>query len=328
MRVATGLAATAVMIATAVLPRAGATSVEALYQALEPHVLIETQRINQVAIAAALQAIDAGAELRPTGQSDAPATGSIIAIAEPWPEGLARVKVNGLHSDGRADALASLRALLKPDTIGLILDLRGAGGSDLDTLDAFGGLFFATNTPLYDLRDGYGNVLATHVAHADAPPPSLPPVMLLVDRGTHGASEALAAILRHHSGVMLLGETTRGDSAQRVRVPFTDAQDLWVGTSCIVPSDGGLYAPAGVHPHVPVSPAPPGTNLLATTSTDAAAPLAATPAAPLAATPADTNATDIATAPAAPLLATFTGKDPVLRRAADIILGLHALRKP
>lgn len=306
--------AAAALLAAAPAP-AASTGLDDLYRALEPHLPIATQHINQIAIDAALQAIDPHAERMPRGEAPAPATPAIVASAVSWPEGIVHARLNGVYATDRREAIGNLRALLTTNAIGLILDLRGAGGHDLDTLDALAGLFFPPDSVIYELRDGYGNVLAQHVARADERPPALPPIMLLIDGRTYGASEALAALLHDHAGVMLLGETTGGDAAQRTRVPWSETHDLHVGTAWLVPISGDAYHPAGVQPHVPILPPP--TTLAPTNTLTHAVPATA---------PASTN--EPAAATKGPTLAERVGNDPLLRRATDIILGLHALHQP
>ncbi|MDA0576641.1 MAG: S41 family peptidase [Verrucomicrobia bacterium] len=293
-----------------------AAPVADLLRALDPYGPVNTQRVERAALEAALRAMDPGATFVPAmPATDNAPTPPLLNQQARWPEDIVLFAFNGLHPD-QADALATMRTLLTPKPVGVIVDLRGAGGDSLETLDLAGGLFFPHATPLYELRDGHGTSVTTHYARAESPSPELPPLMVLIDANTHGAGECLAAILRGHAGTMLLGARTRGDSASRTIIPWSEQEHIRYGTSWIVPLGSADYFPGGVIPHIAISHAPPSD-------------LPALPPSPVNdetnTTPPDvsasTNAVDLT-------LAARVGDDVVLRRAVDIILGLRALRQP
>lgn len=299
-------------VALLLLPAlAGAAPLDAIFRTLETYGPLNTQRVERAALVAALQAIDPHATLVPKSRPH-PAPDADVPLLhhhERWPEDIVWLQFGGLSTTASNEAITAMRDVLEPTPTGVILDLRKAGGDNLDALDAVCGLFFTNDTAIYQLRDGYANVVTTHFARANSPPPTLPPVMLLIDGDTRGASEALAAVFKRHPGVMLLGAPTRGDSAQRVFLPFSNNEDLYIGTSWIVPIESADYFPNGVIPHIPIT-----TNISAIATN--------TPSPMIAPAPLSTNALP------GPSLAERIGDDVVLRRAADILLGLHALRQP
>lgn len=295
-----------------------------LLRAIEAHVPVQTQRVEHAAVQAALLAVDPQGRLLPRGEDAGTTNGVAVtdtdeafnAEVEHWPQGLLRIRLNGLHAGGQETGVAALRAAMTTNATGIVFDIRGAGGESLSALDSMCGLFFKSGTEVYRLVDGYGHVQAHHTARADTPPPVIPPVMLLIDNRTRGASETLAAVLRTHPGTMLLGTPTRGDSARRERIPCTPEEDLYVATAWIVPADGPDYYPLGVQPHLLITGEsaqdllPAGEASSPEDDHDQPTP-PVQPASP-------TNAVEAG-------LAAHVDGDPVLRRAADILLSLHAL---
>ena len=79
------------------------------------------------------------------------------------------------------------------------MDLRNAGGSDLQAAADIAGLFLPGKPPLINLRDGTGEAVASFTgkpaAKIDAP------LMVLVNRETSGAAERLAVMVDHQRQV-------------------------------------------------------------------------------------------------------------------------------
>ena len=278
---------------------------------------IPYDRTNVVtaAIGGALQAVDAGARF-----VSAEAARALVARGEPvfgafgvttnratldavelLPEGLAYLKVNALGPGSGAEILAHLRCL--NDRTGVIIDLRGADGADLDAIAAVASPFRRVGEPLFAVCDLRGRELAVYAATSAVP--CRVPVMLLIDWETRGSAEALAACSRGVPGVMTIGEPTRGESQLRELLLLTDGSFLYVATRRLVPAGRPAYDRTGVQPDVTVNLLDPG----AFVNGDS---------------PFRGRAASAKTVRDHELMLRVN-HDVVLRRAVDIILGLKAL---
>ena len=135
---------------------------------------------------------------------------------------------------------------------GVILDCRGAAGSDLAAVDAIAGHFAEPDTFLYAIQDGAGEDLDLHAASAAVR--ASVPVLMLVDGGTRGAAELLAALFTEPRGVLLVGSRTRGDAARRETVRLTEGRLAVMATGWFARPDGSTWQGEGVPPHVTVEP--------------------------------------------------------------------------
>ena len=182
----------------------------------------------------------------------------IAGVSEDWPYNMCFMRVNGLYENSGAQIVSQMVAWAATNCSGIIMDLRNAGGSDLQAAADIAGLFLPGKPPLINLRDGTGEAVASFTgkpaAKIDAP------LMVLVNRETSGAAEALAAALSTGKGVLLIGAPTRGDDCQREFMPLSDGKIVYLATRRVEISRGVPYRRTGVKPHVHVvqadNPAP------------------------------------------------------------------------
>jgi hypothetical protein len=108
---------------------------------------------------------------------------------------------------GVAEELASSYGKIKtPGGLkGMVLDLRFVGGQDYAAAAAFADRFFKTEQPLLDWQSGSARATAKSSAW-DLP------LMILVNRQTAGAAEALAAALQHGKIGLVIGSHTAGQA--------------------------------------------------------------------------------------------------------------------
>ncbi|HMO64993.1 MAG TPA: S41 family peptidase, partial [Verrucomicrobiota bacterium] len=141
-----------------------------------------------------------------------------------------------------AELAAARAALARTNSLrGLVLDLRFAGGTDFAAVPAAAALFTGTNRPALRLA---GQTLEP-AAEAAAPPPDLP-VMLLVNRQTAGAAEALAAAVRAGAArTLALGAITAGQARDYRTVTLSTALRRRAGRSRGRPAAGRGGFPAG-----------------------------------------------------------------------------------
>ncbi len=254
--------------------------------------------------AEAAQALVAGGEpvfgACPAEVANATNRPSLDAV-ELWPEGLAYLKVNTLGPASGSEVLSHLGTL--NDRTGVILDLRGADGADLEAVVALASPFRRAGEPLFVIRDLHGREVAAHSATSAVP--FRVPLMILTDRGTRGAAEALAACCRGERGIMLIGARTRGEPQLRELLRTPDGQFVYLATRYLAPVGRPSYDGRGVEPDVEVGSMDPGVFV----NGDSPIPRRV---------PSAKSVRDHE-------LLLRVNHDVVLRRAVDILLGLKAL---
>ncbi|MBI2441187.1 MAG: hypothetical protein HYV35_07450 [Lentisphaerae bacterium] len=232
----------------------------------------------------------------------------VTGTTETWPQGIGYLKVNGLYTNSGAVIAQQFDEWRHTNCFGIILDIRGANGIDLESVAEIGSLFARTGETLFVLRNGLNAVVAAYQAKALNPLDK--PIMVLIDHDTSGAAEALAGLLSVFKGAMLVGTPTRGDDRLRDIIPLADGRVLYIATRRIELSKGPDFYRQGVSPHVRVT----ATN---------------EPAGAMSSTTADEEPDIFAGISEQELqdraLIKRIGDDAVLRRAADILLSLKAL---
>ncbi len=166
-----------------------------------------------------------------------------IDLAEEFPADLCYLRLRGLYEDAGREVVSTLRGWAKAGQFGAILDLRGAGGSHLESIREIVGLFAEKGALLLAMRDSADQDLLVLKAGRAAPLDM--PLIALVDAETAGASEALAAVLESAAnGVVLIGKETSGDPAVRTLVDGPDGLKLLIPTRRMVMADGKTYTGA------------------------------------------------------------------------------------
>ena len=290
---------------------AGALSSEDVCRLLgEKNVPFDSNAVHRAAVAAVLTAVDPRSLLLSPEDAQALTVGQTVQQAETWAEGIAYMKLGGMYEGGASNVMHRLLQWTNESLAGLIVDVRGAGGVNLWTVDEISGLLLADDdVPLYTIRGGNGAIVEERRAQSATLPGQRPPVMLLVDDNTRDASEVLCAALKKQSGVMLIGAPTLGDNGVRELIPLASNMVCYVATRWVHLLDtNDSYRGTGVLPDIPVS----GTD---ENHTVTVRPENGSIMKPLS----DKARTD------RELMLRVAG-DPVLMRATDILLGLKALR--
>jgi hypothetical protein len=132
---------------------------------------------------------------------------------------------------------------------GIIVDLRFAGGHDYDAAVATANLFISHDMPLLD----WGNGPVRSKANKDA---ITLPLVVLVNRQTADAAEALAAVLREGAQAVVLGSTTAGEATIGRNYPLKNGQYLRIATAAVKLGNGDALSASGVKPdiQIPVKP--------------------------------------------------------------------------
>lgn len=231
-----------------------------------------------------------------------PVTGN----SETWPQQIGYLKVNGIYEGSGGQIATQFREWAGTNCFGVILDLRGANGVNLEATAEVAGLFAPNGATLFTVLDGHNGTVAVYQSKAEKPLGK--PVMVLTDRDTRGAAEALAAALQNCRGAMLVGAPTRGDDGIREPIALADGRLLYIATRRIDPGKGLSYRDEGVKPSVIVAQSGEAKTGEPEVEEDTG----------FFSGFSDKEKDDRA-------LINRIGQDATLRRAADIILGLKAL---
>jgi C-terminal processing protease CtpA/Prc len=276
-------------------------TIDDVFRFLDEHnVQADTNALNQSAVKAVLEGVDAHAEIIPSQEKDQFLQGETVAVAEEWPEGICYLKLNGLYEGGGKEVVERISGWTGTNRTGIILDIRGAEGNSLSSVDVIAGVFIVGGSALYEVREATNR---THTAQETSSSRTLP-VMLAIDGMTAGASEVLAMVLKGKEGVMLIGERTARDCLFREILPLTEEYSLYISTGRIVPVGMTDYQHEGIIPDVGISK-------------DESDPITIKPESPE--RPTSEQRLKYRE------LMQRAGDDAVLRRAADILLGLKAI---
>jgi len=163
-----------------------------------------------------------------------------VELGEEFPGGLAYLRLNGLYPGCAAQIESILRGWSEGGRFGLVVDLRGAAGGDVDAAARIAGLYGQENSVLFTFRDHQDQDIGVH--KAEAARPLNMPTMVIVNEQTSGASEILAAALKKSiRGAMIIGMPTSGDPMIRDVVQITPDHRIYVAVRKLVTPDGTSY---------------------------------------------------------------------------------------
>lgn len=173
-----------------------------------------------------------------------------IETAEELPDNLAYIKINGLFPGSGKEIVSVLRGWAETGRFGVVVDLRGAIGSDLASVTEIASLVAASEAQLYAFQDPAGQDL--DVARATVGSPANMPMMLLTDPRTAGSPEVLAAVIADSvRGAMVIGGETAGDPMIREPVEVPSGEILYIATRRLATAEGKTYA-GGIKPDIAV----------------------------------------------------------------------------
>ena len=233
------------------------------------------------------------------------------AVSERLPTGIGYIRFPRIGADAAQAIGGALSGWTGDDAIsGVVIDLRGADG-DAPANDAVRGVcaFFALPGKILYRVDPDTPSAVTVAAPALADRCRLP-LMVLVDEGTTGAAELLAAALRGGAeSALVIGRPTAGDPLLRETRTLPDGRPVHLAVHAVETADGTRYdGRAGVVP----------TLALPDRALDEKPYEPDEPVLRKGKTLSDEEKEDRA-------LRDRTRHDPYLRRAADVLLGLQAI---
>ena len=153
-------------------------------------------------------------------------------------------------SEGAGEALGrSLRKVADRDVEGLVLDLRGNGGGLLPEAISTSSLFAPAGRKVVVTRS---RSEGSRTYRTEGGEIELPPIAVLIDRGTASAAEILAAAVRRYRDAPLVGTRSFGKGLfqQLIELEGGGALDLSVGE--FLTAEGESLAGRGLTPDIEV----------------------------------------------------------------------------
>jgi hypothetical protein len=245
----TGMSMVVLVCACLCLP-VWAGSLDALYELLDKQgITYDRGQADAAAIKAALAIVDPRASVTMTG-TNAVSTNTHELVIERWEQNVGYFGIPSLSDDAASNIVEQVMAWDADGVQGVILDLRGAGGDSLAAVDHVAGLVATNGTHLYSVKNLQGEELERHTVQGAIC--CRAPLVVLTDSETSDGSEVLAAALRKQGGVMLVGGKTRGDAALRRPRPLSEHMAVAIVCGKICLGEPCNYDGKGVVPDVPV----------------------------------------------------------------------------
>ena len=145
----------------------------------------------------------------------------------------------------------TLRAFAGKKVNAIVLDLRGcAESNDFATAAEMAGRFVAKGKPLFKLVGPGGKEVRAFMSNQDATYAGL--LVVLIDRETAGAAEAVAGVLRHSDKSILIGESTAGRPFDYAELPLPSGNILSVAVAEAALPDQSPLSRNGLEPDLPV----------------------------------------------------------------------------
>lgn len=137
---------------------------------------------------------------------------------------------------------------------GVVVDLRGTMGGDMQEMARIAGHFTARGTPLGSILGRQHWASHGFVARGEDLVPGMR-VAVLVDRRTTTGGEIFARLLRSLRGATIVGETTAGNNAIHSLFTLRTGWIAAVTTAVWIPADASGAPKSGLSPDVAVDPA-------------------------------------------------------------------------
>ncbi len=151
---------------------------------------------------------------------------------------------------GVADAVAEFR---KDGVKSIVLDLRDCPGGSFDVAQTVAGsLMSDRRMSILQMAHGKQRSLKANVSE-DVKTPWTGPVAVIVNKGTAGTAEVLAAAVRDGVNAQLVGSTTFGDNLQQTYVALQDGSAVTMTTGKYLTPKGGDYQNKGLVPNVVIA---------------------------------------------------------------------------
>lgn len=228
---------------------------------------LDEKLFNDATVVGILQTIGAGAIIITSGseKTEAPASTTPpahLARAEIIEPAIGYIRVTDVVAETIAAVDTELTKFSNAKTIGYVLDLRYADGSDYDAAAALASRFLSDGQELFTLKSANAEpkIFRSSASHITTVPKGAgfgeAPLMVLVNDRTRGSAEAVAGALRSQNRAIIIGNHTAGTAAAWEDVKLSDERVLRVATAKILfpatESGAADIFPGGLKADIPV----------------------------------------------------------------------------
>jgi hypothetical protein len=212
---------------------------------------VDAASLERAAVEGLLRQLSGVVSLATNSQSAAgDCTGTPLAKTAVYDDGFGYLRVGCIGGELVKELTSAMDSLSATNKIkGWVVDLRFAGGSDYKVAAAVADRFTGQEQALLDCGQG----VIRSVAKDN---PVRVPVLVLVNRQTSKAAEALAAMLRMTKPALLLGTNTAGQAFVFKELPLKNGQFLRVAAARIRLGDGEPLSRQGVKPDILIGVSP------------------------------------------------------------------------
>ena len=150
------------------------------------------------------------------------------------------VRLVGFHEKGGQEMEDALRKVRGNGAKRVILDLRGNPGGNVFSAVEIASLFFKKGTLVFRTEGRIRSANHDYMTEKDGPFNDMP-LLVLVDRGSASAAEALAGSLQDHDRALLLGRRTFGKALMQQALPVPPQGDMvWLTVGHVVTPSGRI----------------------------------------------------------------------------------------
>jgi hypothetical protein len=245
-------------MAIALMALSGAKAADTLPSFQEVYDLLKTNLVSmdalgleRVAVDGLLGKLSPLACLVTNGQAAAePGAGAPVSRTAVYDGAYGYLRIGSVGGSLANELKAVMDAMSSSNKIkGWVLDLRYADGADYQAAAAVADRFVSKAQPLLDCGSG---MIRSSAKEA----PIQVPVMVLINRQTAKAAEALAAVLHQTESAMLLGTNTAGQAFVTRDFPLKTGQILRLAAGLVRIGGGEPMPRQGVRPDILVAVSP------------------------------------------------------------------------
>ncbi|HTG85182.1 MAG TPA: S41 family peptidase [Gemmatimonadales bacterium] len=148
------------------------------------------------------------------------------------------VRLVGFHEKGGQEMEDALRKVKGDGAKRVMVDLRGNPGGNVFSAVEIASLFFKKGTLVFRTEGRIRSANRDYTTEKDGAFSEMP-LLLLVDRGSASAAEALAGSLQDHDRALLLGRRTFGKALMQQALPVPPQGDMvWLTVGHVVTPSG------------------------------------------------------------------------------------------
>jgi C-terminal peptidase prc len=205
--------------------------------------------------------IERAAEPKPHEVKVTCGTVEVAPVSKPriLPGNIGQIQIRQISPAAVAALATGLKELHDGGAQSLVLDLRHSPGGSIEAAQQIAGLFVPSG-PLTILQERDTKRKLVEKPLAIMPPatpaPKFASVAVLVDRGTAGSAEVLAAALRDHEVAKLFGSSTFGDGTEQVIMPLDNGAAVSITCAKFLTPKRVDFDGKGLKPDVLVPAAP------------------------------------------------------------------------